>query len=82
MIFRDRLLEINSEMILWDNMDDAVIGYNPTTLKAVYDIDKLIECCIRNYEMDIDEAIEWVEYNIISTHVGTYTPEHIYVYEK
>ena len=47
MDIREQLSEVNPDMILWNDMDSAIIGYNPSKLCAVYDIDKMIECCIK-----------------------------------
>lgn len=78
MDIREQLSEVNPDMILWNDMDSAIIGYNPSKLCAVYDIDKMIECCISNYDMDYESALEWIEYNILSAYVGEYTPQHLY----
>lgn len=80
MNLREQLSEVNTDMILWNDMDSAIIGYNPSKLCAVYDIDKMIDCCINNYDMDYESALEWIEYNILSTYVGEYTPHHVYIY--
>jgi len=32
--------------------------------------------------MDIEEAKEWVDFNILSTYVGEHTPIHIWKFNK
>jgi transcriptional regulator len=45
-------------------------------LKIVYDIDEVINILIRD-GMDVDEAIEYYEYNIAGAYVGENTPSFI-----
>jgi hypothetical protein len=76
---RDQIAEANPDSILWDGCDEALIGYTPNG-EAVYSIEKLWGVFI-GHGMTEEEAIEWVDYNIIGAHVGEYTPIHIYTNE-
>ena len=73
----ERLTEDNPNAILWDNLNDAVIGISDN-LCAVYDIDKIVECLQADGEMNEEDAYEWIDYNILSAYVGEFTPIHIY----
>lgn len=44
--------------------DDALIGITVDN-RAVYDFDKMVEWLMNNEEFEMDEAIEWIEYNTI-----------------
>jgi len=80
---RQQIAEINPEAILWDDLDDAVIGITLEG-RVVYDIRLLEETVYKNNEhhMDIDEAKEWIAYNILSTYVGEWTPIHIWTLDN
>ncbi len=73
----ERLTQNNPNAILWDNLNDAVIGISDS-LCAVYDIDKIIECLQLNEEMNEEDAYDWLGYNILGVYLGEFTPIHIY----
>jgi hypothetical protein len=76
---RKKISEINPEAILWDGLDDALIGCTSEG-RAVYDIGMLEKVVWRNNKkyMTPDEAREWVSYNILASYVGEWTPLHIW----
>ena len=41
---------------------------------VVYDYDKCVEIFMRDNEWDYDEAIEWMEFNVVGAYVGKDTP--------
>ena len=59
-----------------DGFEDALIGlgWQHTKLIAIYDYDKCIEILILREDMTHEEAIEWMEYNVVGAYVGEYTP--------
>jgi hypothetical protein len=65
----------NEEAVMWDGLDDAIVGISDNG-NVIYDILKMVE--IMSNTMDEDDAVEWVNFNILSAHVGDYTPIHIY----
>lgn len=73
----ERLTEYNPNAILWDNLNDAVIGISDN-LCAVYDIDKIVECLQANDEMTEEDALDWLGYDILGVYVGEFTPIHVY----
>lgn len=76
---RERISEINPEAILWDGLDDAIIGITQDG-RVVYDIVMMYKVVWRDNKKHItpDEAREWVDYNILSSYVGEFTPIHIW----
>lgn len=76
---RSRIAQTNPDAVLWDGLDEAIIGMSSDG-KAVYDVRMLESIVWRNNKKYItpDEAKEWVQYNILSSHVGEYTPIHIW----
>ena len=59
-----------------DGFEDALIGlgWQHTKLIAIYDYDKCVEILILRDDMTHEEAIEWMEYNVVGSYVGEYTP--------
>jgi hypothetical protein len=76
---RKKISEINPDAVLWDNLDDAIIGITEDG-RVVYDIGMLEKVVWRNNKkyMSPDEAREWVSYNILQSYVGEHTPIHIW----
>jgi hypothetical protein len=74
----EKITENNPDAILWDDLDEAVIGFT-TDYVAVYDLDKLSECLLKqNPDWTEQDALEWIDFNIICAYVGEHTPLHIY----
>ena len=74
----EQILELypDDTFMVADGFDDAIIGVDENNLKIVYDIDEVINILIRD-GMDVDEAIEYYEYNIAGAYVGENTPSFI-----
>ena len=73
---RKHLAEINEEVILYDGMEDALIGYVEQFGRppiALYDRQKCIEVLARD-KMTYEEAEEYFAFNTIGGYVGTSTP--------
>jgi hypothetical protein len=76
---REHLSEINPDAIMWDGLDEAIVGITECG-KAVYDIYKMELIFART--MSFEEASEWVSFNILDAYVGEFTPIHLWVYPK
>lgn len=63
----------DDEFLIADGFDDAIIGVDEHNGKIIYDIDEVINILIID-GMDVDEAIEFYEYNIVGSYVGEKTP--------
>jgi hypothetical protein len=59
-----------------DGFEDALIGlgWQHTKLIAVYDYKKCVEILMTREEMTHEEAIEWMEFNVVGSYAGEYTP--------
>jgi hypothetical protein len=73
---REKVADMNPEAILWDGLDDAIIGISIDN-RAVYGLNKMI-LLFQEQGMSEEEAMEWMDFNIISAYVGEYTPIHIW----
>ena len=79
----------NEEALFLDGLDgdkdafnDALIGWGERCgleTVAIYSIDKIYGILIEKFNMDIQEAIEWYDFNIAGAYMGENTP--IYVYD-
>ena len=74
---REKIASLCEESILWDDLDEAIIGLT-TDMRVVYDTYKIQSILMEESGMTYDEAVEYADYNIYSAHVGEYTPVHIY----
>jgi hypothetical protein len=59
-----------------DGFDDALIGVGVQFSRevAVYDYDKCLDILIQRDGMDIEGAIDYMEYNVVGAYVGNSTP--------
>jgi hypothetical protein len=73
---REKVADMNPEAILWDGIDDAIIGISIDN-RTVYGLNKMI-LLFQEQGMSEEEAMEWIDFNIISAYVGEYTPIHIW----
>lgn len=76
MSIREDLAEQNPDAVLWDGLDAALIGIahrcgQPAL--AVYDY----QLCVEAFEqegMTYEEAVEWLDFNVVGAWVGPNTP--------
>jgi hypothetical protein len=65
----------DEEVLLLDGLDEAFIGLTSNNIRAVYSINKIIECLSK--DMSEEEAWEYFSYNIECAYVGEKTPIYI-----
>lgn len=79
MTLNEILEEMPDEQFLRaDGFDEAVIGYEPNTMKLVYDINKMVSILVAQ-DMDEEEAWEYLDFNTFCAYVGEKTPIYIRV---
>ena len=75
---REDFAEIDSNIVLFDGLDKAIIGfgYNWASQKdvAIYSYDKILKILVDRDNMDVDEAVEYIAFNIVGAYIGEYTP--------
>ena len=65
------------ECLTADGFDDALVGCTyGANVVAVYDIQRMIEVLV-NEGMDHDDAVEFLEYNVVSAYLGDKTPLYV-----
>jgi hypothetical protein len=57
-----------------DGFDDAIIGICPNTLRVIYSRAKCAHILMQEENIDMEEALDYLEYNTFNTYVGEYTP--------
>jgi len=60
--------------IVYDGLDDAVIGYDSDLFKLIYSADKILEILQEDQGMSYDEAVDYYCYNIDCLYAGEQTP--------
>lgn len=67
------------ETLLADGFDAALIGFGRQFDKivAVYSYQKCVEILMKNSGLSHDEAVEYMEYNVVGAYVGSHTPVFI-----
>ena len=76
---RELLAEKHGEELLFlseEYFDEAIVGVTNDD-RVVYDMDKMIEVLCHESNCDIEEAIEYLEFNTWSAYVGESTPVYI-----
>ena len=74
----EKIRELYPDAIVWDGLDDAIIGYSING-EVVYDVEKIIQILMKqDPEITEEEANEHFDFNIAGSYVGEFTPIHIY----
>ena len=64
-------------MLKWDGFDNAIIGtaerHNMETVIA-YDLTKMVKIFVARVDMSVEEAHEYLKFNVIGAYIGEYTP--------
>lgn len=79
MIDKEHLMEVlaEEECLTADGFDAALVGCTyGANVVAVYDIQRMIEVLV-NEGMEHDDAVEFLEYNVVSAYLGDKTPLYV-----
>ena len=77
---RERLSDHHGyDLLFADGYDSCIIGVSIGSdhSRVVYDIQKMVEVCIKELAIDESEAWEWLEYNTFCAYVGENTPIYV-----
>lgn len=78
----DELREVleQEECPTWDGFDGALVGHVAgVEVRAVYDVNTMVKILMERDEMEHDEALDYLGFNVLSTYIGEKTPIHIYL---
>ena len=70
----DKVIEMypDGTFLIVSGMDAAIVGVEYSTLRLVYDVEKIIEVLMK--DMSREDAVEYFDYNILDAYVGEMTP--------
>jgi len=60
--------------IKFDGLDDAIIGVTASGNKIVYNADRIVALLSEQSDMSAEDALEFMEFNIIGLYAGEGTP--------
>lgn len=72
----------------WDGFDSAIIGTsniwvgNERVDVLVYDCEKMVEQLIIRDGMSVEEAVEYIDFNIEGAYIGKDTPVLVWQYDE
>jgi hypothetical protein len=75
---KERLLLFfdDEDLLFADGFDASIIGLDTNSMRVVYSKQKMIDGLV-NGGMDLDEAMEFLEYNTWCAYVGEKTPIYV-----
>jgi len=71
---------MNEDTLMIDGLEDALIGVcmtwhgNMMVERAIYSGELIVEHLVETSEMTEEEAIEYIDFNIIGAYIGETTP--------
>lgn len=63
----------DEEILKADGFDDAVIGIDTQTMRLIYSVTRCVEILVVD-GMDVEEAMEYFDFNVRGSYVGEKTP--------
>jgi|TARA_R100001594_G_scaffold144506_1_gene193635 hypothetical protein len=73
-------------MLKADGFDEAIIGvtYDMVVQKErlIYSVDKCVEILVKRDEMTSEEAIEYMDFNVLGAYIGKDQPVFLSEYEE
>lgn len=69
----------DEEILKADGFDDAVVGIDYQSNRLIYSVKKMIRVLVKD-GMTHEEAMEYLDYNVLGAYVGEKTPIYCYDY--
>ena len=69
------------QYLIADGFNEAIIGIGSRINMediVCYDYDKCVDILIKDQHMEYEEAIEWMDYNVVGAWLGEGTPMFVY----
>ena len=77
---KERIADMNPNAMFADGFDGAIIGHDASSFCAVYDYDKCLKVLVKRDGMSFTEAHEYMEFNVVGSYVGDFTPAFIHTF--
>lgn len=73
------ILEVyqDEELLMVDGFDEAVIGVEALKMRLVYDINKMRTILVGRDKMTFEEAMDFLDHNVLGSYVGEQTPIYV-----
>jgi hypothetical protein len=73
------ILEVyqDEELLMVDGFDEAVIGVEALKMRLVFDINKMRTILVERDKMTFEEAMDFLDHNVLGTYVGEQTPIYV-----
>jgi len=68
----------DEKIIKADGLDSAIIGIEINSMRLIYSSNKIIEILIAENNMQLEDALEFYEFNIANAYIGDKTPIYCY----
>lgn len=65
-------MRVPAGALLADGFDDCITGYEDG--KVVYSYESCVKTLMKSNDWDYRDAIEWMEFNVVSAYMGERTP--------
>ena len=62
------------EILTADGFDEAVIGFEERTMRLIYSVSKCLKILMVEQEMNLDDSIEFFDFNVKGAYMGEKTP--------
>tara|TARA_B100000287_G_scaffold358405_1_gene350070 strand:+ start:558 stop:824 length:267 start_codon:yes stop_codon:yes gene_type:complete len=73
----EEIAKINPSALVCEGFDEAIIGWGAqhgSEPVIIYDYLACLKVLMRDNDWDMDEAGEWMEYNVVNSYAGKGTP--------
>lgn len=78
----EQIGQINEEALLADGFSDALVGWDNSSMCAVYDYEKCCDVLMERDGMDYEDAHEYMQFNVINAVIGDYMPSFISLFDN
>ena len=73
--------DLYPDVLIAEGFDDCIVGVDDSTfnqpVRVVYLKSQMIDTLIKDHDMDWEEAIEYLEFNVWGAYVGEQTPIYV-----
>ena len=72
--YLNKITEGDEKTLYCDGLNEALIGIDVNTSRAVYSVERIIDILVDRDEMEVSDAWEYFDFNIAGAYAGAMTP--------
>jgi hypothetical protein len=72
---------MSDKYIKADGFNSAIVGVDTDACRVVYSKQKMIECLVLDEGWSLEDAIEYLQYNVWGAYINEYTPLYLEDYD-